>query len=104
MYALSRHLRSYADSPFFQDEYIKKKKNLTPEQLEARLVDFIRKHADKMDVAIAACGHKLKPETLRGLLIADLNVGPGKNLTMSSYLQAIIAANRVNPLCVSDAE
>jgi hypothetical protein len=86
------------------DAYLRKKKKLTPEQLEARLVEFIKQHADKMDIAIAACGHKLKPETLRALLISDLNVGPGKNLRMSSYLQAIIAANRVNPQSVGDAE
>jgi hypothetical protein len=34
------------------DEYLREKKKLAPEQLEARLVDFIRKHADKMDNAI----------------------------------------------------
>lgn len=86
------------------DAYLRKKKKHTPEQLEGRLVDFIRQHAEKMDIAIAACGHKLKPEILRGLLLSDLNVGPGKNLSMSSYLQAIIAANRVNPQSVGDAE
>ena len=86
------------------DEYLKKKKKLKPEQLEARLVDFIRQHAEKMDIAIAACGHKLQPETLRALLISDLNIGPGKTHSISSYLQAIVAANRVNPLSVSDIE
>jgi hypothetical protein len=86
------------------DEYVKKKKRLTPEQIEARLVEFIRVHADRMDVAIAACGRRLRSETLKGLLLSDFNVAPGKELSMSTYLQAIVAANRVNPLSVSDLE
>lgn len=86
------------------DEYVKKKKKLSPEQLEARLVEFIRIHADRMDVAIAACGHRLRSEVLRGLLLSDLNVAPGRSLSMSTYLQAIVAANRVNPVSVSDIE
>lgn len=86
------------------DAYLRKKKKLTPEQLEARLVDFIKEHADRMDIAIAACGHKLRPNTLKGLLVSHLNIGLGKVLSLSIYLQAIVAANRVNPLSVSDAE
>ena len=86
------------------DAYLKKKKKHTPEQLEERLVNFIKNHADKMDVAIAASGHAMSPQTLRGLLISDLSVGPGRPATLNSYLQAVVAANRVNPQSVSDVE
>lgn len=86
------------------EEYVKKKKKLAPEQIEARLIEFIRRHIDRLDVAIAACGHRLRFDTLRQLLLSDLNVAPGSNVGMSIYLQAIVAANRVNPMSVSDLE
>lgn len=92
------HLKEHTDA------YFRKKKNLTPEQIEQRLVQFITRNADRIDIAIAACGHKMNHRTLRGLLLTEFNVGPGKNLSMTCYLQAVIAANRVNPQSVTDHE
>jgi hypothetical protein len=86
------------------DNYIKKKKKLTPEQVEVRLIEFVQNSTESLDMAIAACGHALRPQTLRKLLADELNPGPGKNIAMSGYLQAICAANRVNSEAVNDIE
>jgi hypothetical protein len=80
------------------DAYLSKKKkgNLTQDEIEARLVALMQKHASK-DVAIAACGHRLSPETLRALLTRDVNIDPGNVYGLRSYLQAIVAANHGMP-------
>lgn len=75
------------------DVYLSKKKgNLTQDEIEARLVTLMQKHESK-EVAIAACGHRLSPETLRALLVRDVNIDPGNLNGLRSYLQAIVAAN-----------
>jgi hypothetical protein len=76
------------------DAYLNKKKkgNLTQVEIEARLMTLMQRHTSK-DVAIAACGHRLSPETLRALLVRDVNIDPGNVYGLRSYLQTIIAAN-----------
>ena len=86
------------------DIYLSKKKRESAEQIEARLVRFIKRSGDRIDISIAACGHKLQWKTLKGLLSADLNVGGDNNVSLETYLQAIVAANRVNASSVSDFE
>jgi hypothetical protein len=66
-------------------------------------VTLVQKHVAK-DVAIAACGHRLSAETLRTILQKDVNIEPGNVYGLCSYLQAVIAANHVNPGAVSDLE
>lgn len=76
------------------DAYLSKKKkgNLTQDKIEARLVTLMQRHISK-DVAIAACGQRLSPETLRALLVGDVNTDSGNGYGLRSYLQAIVAAN-----------
>jgi hypothetical protein len=82
---------------------IKKKAKDTAEDRDNRLALLIKNHAVK-DVAIAACGHAMSPKALRGLLAGELNIELGNSYGLSSYLQAIIAANHVNEGAVSALE
>ena len=86
------------------DQYLRKKKRKSAEQREARLIQFIRASGDDMDVAIAACGHKLPRHTLQNLLAGDLNFGGDNYVSLETYLQAVVATNHVNASSVSDVE
>jgi hypothetical protein len=85
------------------DTYVKKNGKLTIEQLADRLSALIERHAAK-EIAIAACAHAIPSRTVRELLSAKLYVGPDNYFGLASYLQAIVAANRVRPEAASQSE
>ena len=86
------------------DIYLSKKKKENADQIEARLIGFIKASGDRIDIAIAACGHKLRSQTLRDLLGGPLNFGVSQDVSLETYLQAIVAANRVNTFSVNGIE
>lgn len=86
------------------DIYLSKRKKETAGQTEARLIQFIKFSGDIIDIAIAACGYKLAWHALKDLLSGELNVGADYEVPLSTYLQAIVAENHVNPFAVSGVE
>lgn len=83
--------------------YMKKKGYLTQTQTETRLLSLINNHSSK-EVAIAACGHHISTGALRNLIANDLQASSNNTSGRHEYLQAIVAANHVNPEAVSEIE
>ena len=86
------------------ESYLSKKRGRNViEDRDERLGLLIKNHGAK-DVAIASCGHAISPKALREVLAVDLNIEQGSAYGISSYLQAIVAANHVNEGAVSSLE
>ena len=87
------------------DAYIKSKEGkefFTQAAQDARLTALVHGHPSKT-IALAACAHRLSPEAVRHLLLADLHTTPHDGISASS-LHAVLIARVANPLAVSDAE
>ncbi|KAF2459365.1 hypothetical protein BDY21DRAFT_282067, partial [Lineolata rhizophorae] len=86
------------------DQYLKKKKKkLTAEDRDTKLLQLIQQHDDEQ-AAIIACAHAMSPEAVRKLLAAGLRISPGMQFNVERYLRAIQAAYQVNPKAVTDLE
>ena len=84
------------------DDYVKNKKNLTPYELDKRLLGLVRDHGRK-EVAIAACIHLLSPQSVI-ILLGELDLGVEAQSSLSPYLQSIVAASHVNLGVVSQTD
>ncbi|KAM0794147.1 hypothetical protein BDR22DRAFT_717550 [Usnea florida] len=84
------------------DDYVKNKKNLTPYDLDQRLLGLVRDHGRK-EVAIAACTHVLSPQSLK-ILLGELDPGVESQSNLGFYLQSIVAASYVNSGVVSQTD
>ncbi|MCJ1294460.1 hypothetical protein MMC34_006018 [Xylographa carneopallida] len=87
------------------DLYLKTKSQLELPQRDGRLAALFLEHGAK-DVAMAACGHAMSPQTLRKMLTDNLNTGVHNYCGWSplSSLQITVIANHVNSNAVSEIE
>jgi hypothetical protein len=76
--------------------YLKKKRNMTPEQRDSCLTLLLQKHAAK-DIAIAACAHAMSPQAVRNFLISGKIIEPNE---YHQFLQTVYAAGKINPAAV----
>lgn len=80
------------------DSFLVKKGDISTTRKEQKLLRLIEM-CDEKYMGISACGHVLPSHTLKALLDGELNTI--KFETLTSYLYAIIAAHRTNPISTS---
>ncbi|KAF4631947.1 hypothetical protein G7Y89_g6189 [Cudoniella acicularis] len=85
------------------DSFLGKKRKLSSEEQETRLLSLIASHPQK-DVAIVACAHRLSREAVRELLHTELQTNLGGNADVEQYLNALKAVHCVNIQAVSEHE
>jgi hypothetical protein len=93
------------------DIYLKKKGDLRPEECDKRLLSLIQKHG-AIQIAVAACAHKMSPEFLKSYIIGQLDSARlkarGSEAILSpnqvQLLEAVAVAHYVNRFTFTDAD